>query len=162
MNFPVLLWGFVVLNQDVFGGRTCVSVQHCTTECCSLSVPGDVRAVLSQENVHPDSVLYRENERHGSQAVSLQFVRWKGSSVLSSLSMVLKALLGIGYKRGWVTSQQWNAHRAYFYPTMASFSQVIGGVKLVQSSWGSDALTVSGSPVAVQMKYEADCLKMSL
>lgn len=116
MNFPFLLWGFVVLSQDVFGGRTCVSVQRCTTESCSLSEPGDVRAVLSQENVHPDCVHYRENEWHGSQVVSFQFVKWKGSPVLTSLSMVLKAWLGIGYKCRWVTAQQWNAFNAYFYP----------------------------------------------
>lgn len=138
MDLSFLLWGFVVLNQDIFGGRT--RVQHCTTERCSLSVPGDGRAVLSQGNVYPDYVHYRQNELHGSQVVSLQVLKWKGSSVLASLSVVLKALLGIGYKRRWDTSQQWNVHHAYFCPTMASFSQIISGVKLVQSSWGSDAL----------------------
>lgn len=51
-----------------------------------------------------------------------------------------EALLGVGHKRRWVTSQQWNVHHEYFYPAMASFSQVIRGVKLVQSSWGCDAL----------------------
>lgn len=58
--------------------------------------------------------------------------------------MVLKALLGVGYKQRSVASQQWNVHHAYFYPTMASFSQVISGVKLVHSSWGSDALWPDG------------------
>lgn len=62
MNLPFLLWGFVVLNQDLFGERTCVSVQHCKQSAAPWSVPGDVKAELSQENVHPGDVQdYREN-----------------------------------------------------------------------------------------------------
>lgn len=53
----------------------------------------DGRAVLSPGNVHPDCVHCRENERHGSQAASPQFVQGKGSAVQGALSVVLKALL---------------------------------------------------------------------
>lgn len=70
---------------------------YSTTECCSLSVPADVRAVSYHKRMY---ILIVSFERHGSQVISLQSVRWKGSSVLTSLSMVLKALLGVGYKRG--------------------------------------------------------------
>lgn len=121
----------------------------------------DGRAVLSQGNVHADYVHCRENERHGSRAAAPQCVRWKGSSVLASLSVVLKHCWGL------VISEEELLHSNGMYimnisilpwPLSAGSSVELSWFRVAEDVMPCD-LTVSGS---VQAKYEANCLKASL